>query len=151
MFNEIVNPKTGRKVNINSNIGKNILKKYIKYYKTMMIGGKSHLVGDWRPPGRYHYLDQLADYWWYTLGKTVWWSEGQSGYYFTNLSNRFMSQTHIHIYKLIGNTYYFSAKFKNIQVLHGSTFIANSIPEAGYIVTTLCHNLFQGKPLDSGL
>ena len=55
MFNEIVNPKTGRKVNINSNIGKNILKKYIKYYKTMMIGGKSYFVGDSHYRGRYNY------------------------------------------------------------------------------------------------
>ena len=36
MWNKIVNPKTGRKVNVNSNIGKKILKNYIK----QLGGGK---------------------------------------------------------------------------------------------------------------
>ena len=35
MWNKIVNPKTGRKVNVNSKIGKNVLRNYIN-----QLGGK---------------------------------------------------------------------------------------------------------------
>lgn len=42
MWSKIVNPKTGRKVNINSKIGKNIIKNYINHQN----GGVYSLM-DW--------------------------------------------------------------------------------------------------------
>ena len=44
MYNKIVNPKTGRKVNINSNLGKKIIKKYLN----VLNGGmRIYITPDW--------------------------------------------------------------------------------------------------------
>jgi hypothetical protein len=45
-------------------------------------------------------LDRLAMYWYETMGRHVWWSEGQPGYYFSNTTSYYMDTTHTHIYKI---------------------------------------------------
>src|SRR3989338_11304860 len=42
-------------------------------------------------------LGMLANYWYRTLGKQVWWSDNQLGYYFTNLMNNYQSRVHVHV------------------------------------------------------
>jgi hypothetical protein len=45
-------------------------------------------------------IDRFARYWFENLGMCVWWSEGQDGYYFTNMTHQYMSRTHTHVYKI---------------------------------------------------
>ena len=152
MWNKIVNPKTGRKVNINGKIGKSVLKNYINQlggneldnteqnYKNIQLGGNSHLGP--APLKKYRTIDYLAHYWWNTLEKSVWWSDGQDGYYFTNLKNEFMSNTHLHIYKVKGNKYYYSMKVDNVSKGTGF-FVAENTIDASKMVTDLCTHLFN--------
>jgi len=56
MYNKIVNPKTGRQVNINSNLGKKILTKYINY----MDGGSTIAI---RNPKKKVHFDETAEEW----------------------------------------------------------------------------------------
>lgn len=88
----------------------------------MQFGGGSHVgysYDDVSPLGIF------ARYWYGVIRKQCWWSDGQNGYYFTNLRNNYMSTTHIHIYDISldeeGNSIIsFTAKFENIRVYHGS-------------------------------
>ena len=152
MWNKIVNPKTGRKVDINGKIGKSVLKNYINQlganeldnikqnYKNIQLGGKSH----YGPASleKYRTIDHLAHHWWYKLEKVVWWSDGQDGYYFTNLKHKYMSKTHLHIFKVTGNRYYYSMKVNNIKYGTGN-FVAKNTHEASEIITGICSYLYS--------
>ena len=43
-------------------------------------------------------LERFANYWYNYMKRNVWYSSGQDGYYFSNLTWFYMSQTHTHIY-----------------------------------------------------
>jgi hypothetical protein len=45
-------------------------------------------------------IDRFARYWSENMKMCVWWSEGQDGYYFTNMTHLYMSRTHTHVYKI---------------------------------------------------
>jgi serine/threonine protein kinase len=45
-------------------------------------------------------IDRFARYWFQNMGMCCWWSEGQDGYYFTNMTHQYMSRTHTHVYKI---------------------------------------------------
>ena len=64
-----------------------------------IIGGESHL--GIRPKVEpITTLERFANYWYNILGHQCWYSDGQNGYYFTNLKNDYMSTTHTHIYRI---------------------------------------------------
>jgi len=146
----IIDPITKQSYSVRSIIGKNILKKYIEIYNS--LGGES----DYGP----YYNDRtplknLASYWWNTLGKCCWWSSGQDGYYFTNAHNRYMSTTHVHIYKGKYDRetrrwiYFYTTKYDNVRLApaHGKilSFSVKNLVEAGKILTILCFKTFRGK------
>ena len=67
--------------------------------KRNMTGGESYL--GIRPKVEpVPTLERLGNYWYNNLGRQCWYSDGQTGYYFTNLKNDYMSTTHTHIYKI---------------------------------------------------
>ena len=48
-------------------------------------------------------LDRFANYWYNTMQRDTWYSQGQEGYYFSNrygCLNCFQAQTHTHIYAM---------------------------------------------------
>lgn len=53
---KIVNPKTGRKVNINSRIGKNIISEYTFKY---MVGGTDDILNDEQPSNSAYNIDRI--------------------------------------------------------------------------------------------
>jgi hypothetical protein len=72
----------------------------------------------------------------------VWWSDGQSGYYFSNLQNYYMSPTHIHIYKIKGNKYCYSSKINNKKHETGC-FTADDQDEAIRKIADMSRELFN--------
>ena len=60
LYHKIVNPETGRSVNINSKLGKRIIKKYIN---NQSGGGGNNSVKDYKKKIKYHEtrINQIAD------------------------------------------------------------------------------------------
>jgi hypothetical protein len=82
-------------------------------------------------------LDVIATNWWEHQQRMVWWSDGQDGYYFSSLQNRYMSPTHTHIYRteLEGEgedsriKLYWSRKVEGYTIANGISYV-NSLQEA---------------------
>lgn len=53
-----------------------------------------------RPEVEVSTLERFANYWYNYMKLNVWYSSGQDGYYFSNLTWFYMSQTHTHIYMI---------------------------------------------------
>jgi len=74
-------------------------------------------------------LDHFATYWWKTLGKDVWHSKGQQGYYFSDRHHNkkpcYMSETHLHIWNMTatGNkiNVFWAKKINNVHISAGTT------------------------------
>ena len=140
-YQYIINTKTNRKCRIDSRLGKQIIKQY-----TIQSGGASHAGPRDLSPADRTELDQLANLWW-NRGTMVWHSDGQIGYYFTNLGNSYFSPTHLHIYS-VNEVYHGGTKFfqfnysmkkdnRPIQ-LETNNFIVPNKETAVRIVTDLC-------------
>ena len=72
-------------------------------------------------------IEMFANYWNNIMKRNVWYSDGQKGYYFSNLNHYYMSQTHTHIYKIddiaeekipgVGlKQVWYTTKIKNVHV-----------------------------------
>lgn len=118
-------------------------KKHNRKTKKKQIGGASHLG----PSNSINYLlDNFANYWWHNAEKIVWWSDGQEGYFFSNLKNNYMSQTHVHIYGTSNQNYptyfYMSTKINDIRYNYKAIYM-HDFNDAYYKITELCHQLFN--------
>ena len=75
----------------------------------------------------------------------VWWSDNQDGYYFSNLRNNYLSQTHVHVYGTSRTDFYpcyfyCSNKVNNIHVSRQSLYMEN-ISDAYQKISQLCGQL----------
>ena len=95
-------------------------------------------------PNDYTLLGDFARYWW-NMGKSVSWSNGQSGYYFTNLYNNYLSPIHVHIFSTSTETYpsYFNISTKKYK--HNSREIIRmyNIYDAYQKITQLNYDLIH--------
>lgn len=91
------------------------------------------------------YLDRVAEYWW-DAGKMVWWSCGQDGYYFSNLRNKYMSRTHVHVYHIEVDEGFFIVKFStkvnNVKYAKGA-FVAPDLQTICLKISKICQKLFS--------
>jgi len=68
-------------------------------------------------------IERFARYWDVNMHRNVWYSSGQTGYYFSNLTHYYMSTTHTHIYRIDNvdenqdgrKRVYYSTKINNVQ------------------------------------
>ena len=83
-------------------------------------------------------IGQIASYWYNILGKQCWWSDGQTGYYFTNLRNDYMSQTHVHVYSITharGNTYNVHMALKQNDIQIGTVVVSSNFHNITNVIT----------------
>ena len=114
-----------------------------KSFKDRQKGGGSHPGPDRSDNS---VLGMLAKYWYFTLGKQVWWSDNQPGYYFTNLMNNYQSRVHMHV--IDGNIDRRGLVFTYVVTCYGyhpyeGEVIAKDLSNASDQITQINSHLFQ--------